>query len=300
MTQLWRRGPSGPQRVDLFTRAYNGYRAVNLAIAGQQSDPPPVVPDPPAEPPTEPPATEPVGTPIERLLSGDPWYVAHRLGGQEYPEYTRAGMEACLAAGFKAFEVSVYRSSDGVFVCSHDWTTERTAGVRHEIWATSWETIQGLSQPGGAYTRLEDVVAMLPPDGVLFLDMKMTSGEAKPNQWNVGFETDLFNLLETLFDKPQERVVWKVFAEATSAERARAKGYQVCCMLYPTTLEGADLNRWDILGMEWHAPVDAWNTVNAAGKPTIGHIIYDAGQAQQARARGADGLMSTVPSLVHP
>lgn len=44
---------------------------------------------------------------VKRLLAGRPFYIAHRMGGMEFPEYTRQGLDASLRAGFKALEVSV-------------------------------------------------------------------------------------------------------------------------------------------------------------------------------------------------
>lgn len=237
---------------------------------------------------------------IDQFLSADRFFVAHRLGGGEFPEHTTAGLEASIAAGFKAFEFSTYRSSDGVYVGSHDWTTERTTGVRHEIWNTDWATLSQLQQQAGPLIRLQDAVAAMPADGILVLDHKTTSASASSNQGDLASESDLFNLLDELFDKPQERVIWKVFSNGASAERARAKGYKVMCMLYENELPTAKYDRWDVLGLEYNASKAAWDTINGTGKPTIAHIIYNQGQADTAWANGARGVMSSVPTVVRP
>ena len=44
---------------------------------------------------------------VARLLAGRPFYISHRMGGSEYPEFTRRGLDASLRAGFTALEVSV-------------------------------------------------------------------------------------------------------------------------------------------------------------------------------------------------
>lgn len=247
-------------------------------------------------------APEVVGgpSPVEEVFSERPFYVAHRLGGTEFPEHTTAGMRASIDAGFRAFEFSTYPTSDGVFIGSHDWTTERTTGVLREIWQTRWSEIQTLTQEAGPIIRLEDAVDMLPDDGVLVLDHKSTSSNGSPNASDLASETRLFDKLATLFPDPTKRVVWKLFAEASSAERARNRGYQVMCMLYPSTMVGADYDRWDILGMEYNASQALWDELKAQGKPTIAHIITTDAQARTGLSRGADGLMSSVPTLVHP
>ena len=63
---------------------------------------------------------------VKRLLAGRPFYIAHRMGGTEFPENTRQGLDASLRAGFKALEVSVRRCASGEFVAIHDWKTTRT------------------------------------------------------------------------------------------------------------------------------------------------------------------------------
>lgn len=246
-------------------------------------------------------APAPSGTAIDSFLAARPFYTAHRLGGTEYPEHTIQGMNAAINAGFTAFEFSTYQTRDGVFIGSHDWTTERTTGQYHEIWDTDWSTIQTLDQQAGPIIRLEDAVAAMPEDSVLVLDHKATSNRAgTPPAGDLASETALFDLLETLFDNPTERVIWKVFVNASSAERARARGYQVMCMLYPSEVPSADFTRWDILGMEYNAPQEIWDTLLATGKPTIAHVIVNSTQAATGLSRGAHGLMSSVPSVVAP
>lgn len=245
-------------------------------------------------------APAPEDNPIDTLLTNRPFYVAHRLGGTEYPEHTMQGMNAAIGAGFTAFEFSTYQTRDRVFIGSHDWTTERTTGQYHEIWDTDWPTIQTLNQPAGPIIRLEDAVAAMPEDSVLVLDHKATSASSTYHEGNRRSEAALFDLLETLFDNPTERVIWKLFAYADSDERAAERGYKTMCMLYPEEVADADLSRWDILGMAWNAPKETWDTLLATGKPTIAHIIVNSGQAATGLSRGAHGLMSSVPSVVAP
>lgn len=245
-------------------------------------------------------APAPDGPPIDTLLANRPFYVAHRLGGTEYPEHTMQGMNAAINAGFTAFEFSTYQTRDGVFIGSHDWTTERTTGQYHEIWDTDWSTIQTLNQPAGPIIRLEDAVAAMPEGSVLVLDHKNTSARSDFHAGSRASESELFDLLDTLFDVPQDRVIWKVFGGSDSDSRARERGYKTMCMLYPSEVAGADLNRWDILGMEYNATQEIWDTLLATGKPTIAHIIVNPGQAATGMSRGAHGLMASVPSVVAP
>lgn len=239
---------------------------------------------------------------VTRFLSSRPFYVSHRMGGTEYPEFTRAGLDASLRAGFKAIEVSVRRCASGEFVAIHDWKTSRTVpGTDYQIWNTSWETLRGLRQASGGFMRLTDIVDQISDDVVLAIDHKTTSSEDQRNPGDLASEEALFEYLDTTFGgHPERRVLWKVFARGTSAARAKARGYRTMAMLYPSEVATSDLSQWDVIGMEWGASVDVWNAMLASGRPTIAHIIVNEAQAQQALAKGAAGLMASYPSRVHP
>lgn len=252
-------------------------------------------------------APEPVPPVVDRdhvaeFLAATPFYVAHRLGGTEYPEFTRRGLDASLAAGFKALELSVRRCSTGEFVLIHDWVTTRTVpGTDYQIWNTPWSTLAGLQQASGGFLRLTDVMDSVPSDVVLAVDHKVTSDKQTFSSGDMDSEVALFALLEEhLGAQAQKRVIIKHFIQGGVVARAKAKGYRTMCMMYPNEVAGAPLTDWDVLGMEWNAPDDVWATLRATGKPLIAHIITTQAQATRARERGATGLMSSVPSQVHP
>ena len=239
---------------------------------------------------------------VERFLAARPFYIAHRMGGTEYPEFTRQGLDASLRAGFKALEVSVRRCASGEFVAIHDWKTTRTVpGTDYQIWNTPWSTLSKLRQASGPFLRLSDIVERIPSNVVLAIDHKTTSSQDQRNPGDLASEDQLFDYLDTAFGgHPERRVIWKIFAKGTSAARAKARGYRTMAMLYPSEVAAADLSQWDVIGMEWSAGADVWNALLASGRPTIAHIIVNEAQAQQALAKGATGLMASYPSRVHP
>ena len=239
---------------------------------------------------------------VERFLAARPFYIAHRMGGTEYPEFTQQGLEASLRAGFKALEVSVRRCASGEFVAIHDWKTTRTVpGTDYQIWNTPWSTLSKLRQASGPFLRLSDIIERIPDDVVLAIDHKTTSSQDQRNPGDLASEDQLFDYLDTAFGgHPERRVIWKIFAKGTSAARAKARGYRTMAMLYPSEVAAADLSQWDVIGMEWSAGADVWNALLASGRPTIAHIIVNEAQAQQALAKGATGLMASYPSRVHP
>lgn len=279
----------GDETGGLYLRRRNG-GDVALAVRGVT-----VAPEP-----TPPPAPE--RDHVAEFLAATPFYVAHRLGGTEYPEFTRRGLDASLAAGFKALELSVRRCATGEFVLIHDWVTTRTVpGTDYQIWNTPWSTIAGLQQASGGFLRLTDVMDSVPQDVVLAIDHKVTSDKQTASTGDMESEAALFALLEErLGPAARRRVLIKHFIQGGVSARARARGYRTMCMMYPNEIAGADLTTLDVLGMEWNAPDDVWTTLRATGKPLIAHIITTQAQATRARERGATGLMSSVPSQVHP
>lgn len=282
MPDLWLRRAGGDVRGTMWERASGGDRWV----AGTRvvSKPVPV----------------PTGSVVDRFLASKPFYVAHRLGGTEYPEFTQKGLTESLRAGFKALELSVRRCSTGEFVLIHDWVTTRTVqGTDYQIWNTPWSVLSGLQQASGGFMRLTDVVNQVGSDIVLAIDHKVTSSKATGSQGDTNSEKALFDYLDTI-PNAKDRVLIKQFVNGGIADRAKTKGYKSMCMMYPNEVAGADLSTWDVLGMEWNAPDDVWATLKATGKPLIAHIITTKDQADQALSKGATGLMASVPSVVHP
>ena len=61
-----------------------------------------------------------------RSHRGSPFFIGHRGSGDVVPEHTLEAYQAALAWGAKALEISVCSTKDGVLVCNHDLTLERT------------------------------------------------------------------------------------------------------------------------------------------------------------------------------
>lgn len=282
MPDLWLRRTGGDVRGTMWERANGGDRWV--AGTRRVSKPTPA----------------PVGSAVDRLLASKPFYVAHRLGGTEYPEFTQKGLTESLKAGFKALELSVRRCATGEFVLIHDWVTTRTVpDTAYQIWNTPWSVLSGLQQASGGFMRLPDVVNQVGSDIVLAIDHKVTSSKPTGSQGDMESEQALFDYLDTI-PNAKDRVLIKQFVGGGVGARAKAKGYKNMCMMYPNEIPGADLSMFDVLGMEWNADQGVWNTLKATGKPLIAHIITTRQQADEALDRGATGLMASVPSVVHP
>lgn len=255
----------------------------------------------------------PVSHTIASMIASEPFYAAHRCGGTNYPEFSMRGADASVARGYKALELSVYACATGEFVCSHDWTTERMTGVRHEIHETPWSTLSELtstaefttdpSQSRTPLIRLSDVVAKYGETHVLFIDHKDTSaGNGESSSSKLAEEARLLDYLETI-PGSHDRIVWKVFAPATaSRDRAAARGFKSWGIYYATEMAslGANASLFDILGMEYNAAQVHWDTLKETGRPVMAHIVGTLAQVTAGTTRGADGFMCSATATLGP
>ena len=68
-----------------------------------------------------------------RRQRGPSYFIAHRGSGDVYPEHSFPAYDAALAWGAQAMEVSVQRTSDGVLICMHDDTYDRTTTLKGAV-----------------------------------------------------------------------------------------------------------------------------------------------------------------------
>lgn len=226
-----------------------------------------------------------LATPVQAWLASSPYYCAHRGGDVDWPEETLyAYSQAAAWSPRLALEVSVWQSSDGVWVCSHDRTTARVFGTSYDIPTTPWSTLQTLRTTVGnqPIAKLVDVLnAYATGNRVLFIDNKN-------NQSIAAF----YVLLDSYGGGA--RFVIKGFQTDTSmATEAHARGYLTWGYYYEADVPSLPSTQasWDLLGMDYTASTAAWSSVLSYSKPVLGHIIPDAAGKTTALGKGATGLM---------
>ena len=281
----------------LSRRAFLGgaAAAITLATSGCQSREAPAV---------SPPVTVPA------LLDGNPFYIAHRGGGSDWPELTTyAYQQAVKLPGLKAVEVSVALSSDGVLVCSHDATTGRLTEQSYVISKTPWSTLAKLTvsaaetrdpkQPSQPFSKLDDVLNVLSDNFVVFIEPKTSIADVP--------------LMKRLmaWDQPQ-RVVWKQPINSQRFAEAKRHGFSTWgYVLNDPAHLGANLTRYaadpavDMLG----APLaesdklcdNVVSTATSNGKLTVAFTVSSATDRQRALGLGCRGLMvSAIRELLPP
>ena len=231
---------------------------------------------------------------VASLVAQQPFYIAHRGGGGDWPEMTAyAYAQAAKIRGLQALEMSVCLTADGVLVCSHDPTTLRTTGVDLTIRDQTWATLSALQvtaaatnnpgPPARPLTRFDELAERYHDRYVLFCEPKVPEA-AEP----------LLALLGTL--RSPERVVWKQYVTSPYWARAKQAGFGTWGYLLNQASHIGAVDRWaadpaiDLLG----AGIE-----ESRGKKTIAWPIDSTADRDRALALGVAGLMtSDVAELV--
>jgi glycerophosphoryl diester phosphodiesterase len=239
---------------------------------------------------------------VNRLIAGTPFYIAHRGGGDNWPEMTAYAYEqAAKLPGLLAIEISVCCSADGVLVCSHDPTTQRLTGVPYTIASEPWATLSKLkvtssftldpSQPSRPLSRFDEVIEQHIGRFVAFVEPK-TPGAVQP-------------LMEKMASLNQpERVVWKQPINQPNFGTAKSHGFATWgYVLNEPGHLGDNLRQFaatpaiDMLGAQRSQPdsslIPVIDEAAAYGKETIMWNIRNADDRTRALRLGCQGMMTS-------
>lgn len=239
---------------------------------------------------------------VTAMLAASPFYISHRGGSRDFPEMSLYAYGQSVLRGYGAIELSLARTSDGVWFGLHDATLDRTSGVTGvTASAITWAQVQSYeilgstasNNPGQAnrpYMRFEELMDLYYATHVIFIDPKVVAS---------GFRQELLNMMDALPDTPTDRIIAKYYGVSGGvgntgwAFEASSRGYTTWGYFYQSdaanfaTYQG----HWDILGLEYGADQATWDTLLAYNKPVIGHVAPDAAAASSALTKGADGVV---------
>lgn len=268
-------------------------------------------PDPNAEPPAQPSGVEvhgegsarvwvheapqdvpaqmramPSGYPsIDAMVAQKGFLVAHRGGSTSWPEMSMRAYTNSVAHGAGALEVSVGRTSDGVWVLAHDQNLQRVdpAAPDTPIAQMTWAEVQRYRTAGEKILRIEEYLEAYGRSHVTVLDPKYSA-----QQW-----ADLARLLPA---DSKGRVIWKSAGDATwLAAQWKAAGWRCWGYAYAQHASDGSLAKWapswDYLGFPWDAPALAWKVATSFGKPVWAHICPSKAAYDQGLQNGAVGCM---------
>lgn len=234
---------------------------------------------------------------VDSLLANKPIYVAHRGGSADWVEETFFAYTQAYNWNINlALEISIWQTSDGIWVASHDQTTGRMFGTDLDIPTNTYATLSSLRTTTGNYpiAKLTDILTAY-ADGsrVFFIDDK---GQQDT--------TGLLNILDTYGGK--NNFIAKGFGSSTTwADAASARGYQTWGYYYDADVGNGNLSatqsHWSLLGMDALAATSGdWTAVKSYGKIVLAHIIATAAQKSTATGFGADGYVASGVQEVVP
>ncbi|NRD27112.1 glycerophosphodiester phosphodiesterase family protein [Frigoribacterium sp. VKM Ac-2836] len=254
----------------------------------------------------------PPARPVDALRAARPATVAHRGGSLDWPEMSMFAYRRSVEAGVDGLEMSLARTSDGVWFGLHDETLDRTSGTTgfvasEHTWAEverqriSAAETSDPTQSDQPYARFDEIVREFGREHALFVDPKYVAARFYP---------ELFEIARTQLGTADltQTLVGKGYCTQTEwGDLVRAEGCQTWGYYYADELaDDPELltrtsGSWTLLGLDWSAPAATWATMAATGKPVYGHIVPDLADAHTALDQGAVGLVvSGVAEVVGP
>lgn len=227
--------------------------------------------------------------------------VAHRGGSRDWPEMSMLGYANSVKLGAQALEISLARTSDGVWFGLHDPTLDRTSGTTGFVAAEhTWQEVSQYritaaettnpAQPSQPYLRFDELVAAYAATHIIYVDPKIVPAR---------YHAELFAMMARA-PAPTRAFVAKGYCTAADwAAEATSRGYRTWGYYYaadlasdPHLLETTQ-SRWTTLGLDYTAASAVWKQVKGYRKPVLAHVVPDAAAAESARQRGADGIVAS-------
>lgn len=246
------------------------------------------------------PTPEARGKLVTPLLASDRFTIAHHASWLDWPEESLYAYRRSAALGVDAFEVSLARTSDGVWFGLHDATLDRTSGTSgFEAAKHTWAEVQehrisaaATKDPGQQdrpYVRFDDVLDTFGGTHTLFVDPKVASPAYYP---------ELLRLVAKHVDDPHQSVIAKGYCTQTEwATIAQRRGFETWGFYYGAEIaEMPDLlsstqQLWSLVGLNFGADDAEWTTVRALGKTIVGHVLPSPEAVRISMSHGAAGLM---------
>lgn len=220
------------------------------------------------------------------MIASAPFFVAHRGGSVDWAEMSVRGMTESAARGVGALEVSLGRTSDGVWFGLHDDTLDRTSGLTGlpKVSTMTWAQVQTYKNGNDRYYTLEELVKPWAKSHVIFIDPKYDHNRM----------AELVPKLNALISP--SRVVIKFYGDnARLANDARAAGYKSWGYFYAADFDSGmyekNKGNWDLLGLPYDAATVYWDTIKLQNKPILAHIAPSRAAVDMALSKGAAGVM---------
>lgn len=245
---------------------------------------------------------------VQDMLSQDEIYWAHRGGSRDFPEMSLYAYGQAALLSYGCLELSLARTSDGVWFGLHDENLNRTSGTTGLGAASTmtWAQVQTYeilgsmaannpTQPNRPYARLEDILDTY-SHHLFVIDVKYATA----------YREELLNILDSYGGA--ERFIGKSYGVGSAgfASSFTARGYQRWGYFYGSdipSLNTTHVNQWTLIGMDYAASQSNWDTLasyRTNGQRMMGHICPDLAAVATARGKGAAGFMVSGVRAVDP
>lgn len=246
---------------------------------------------------------------VAEMLATPGFTWAHRGGSASYPEHSLYAYTQSVMRGYGVLEVSMGRTSDGVWFGLHDQSTDRTSGGTYgNASSQTWAQIQAqqiVIGPKGApqpYLSWDELLSIYGATHVFVLDPKYALGS---------YRTEFLNMVFN--DLGPTRAIIKYSGVGSGAAflstSAQAMGFETWGFFYAADASAAQGGTgtlqtwgpsWTLIGMDYTAPQAVWDEALALGKPIIGHIAPNQTAYDTAIAKGASGVQVSGVAAVNP
>jgi glycerophosphoryl diester phosphodiesterase len=231
---------------------------------------------------------------VNDLLGTSPFFIGHRGSGMESPEHTMLAYETAVASGVKAIEVSVNVTADGIPVCIHDTTLDRTTNVTGNVSDWTYAALKNkvrtnakpLLGPGWVEQEiptLRQVLDRFLGRVVIFLEAKSNAAVAPVQQ-----------MLTDHFSHAYRSLVWKAHYLATTFAWAKARNIRTWAYVDAATTD-AQINAMPTAPDMWGVPHTMTNTriqqIVARGLPTICWEVHRRSDVTRLQGLGVQGMM---------
>lgn len=238
-----------------------------------------------------------------------PLYSAHRGGSLHWPEHSLRAYTQAALNGFPCFEVSLARTSDGVYVCNHDASLNAVVwgGVTGlpDISTMTWVQVQqySLGGPSGflergpePVLRLDELLKHYGKSHVFMIDPKSIPSTYYP---------EILDFLDLHGGNSRFIGKW-VGTNVPWSQALKDRGYESWGAFYAadwtpgTGFNVAWADQWSMLGLDYSASQAHWDEITATGKPVLAHVCPDQAAVEIGRAKGASGFQCSGIDAIDP
>ncbi|WP_022868149.1 glycerophosphodiester phosphodiesterase [Schaalia vaccimaxillae] len=237
-----------------------------------------------------------------------PIILAHRGGGLEAVENTRAAFEHTRSLGLRHIETDVHLSADGKVVISHDETLDRCYNATGEIRRFTWRELSDLHNEAGEAMMLLDEALEAFPDMYFNIDAK-SAGVEGPLMQVINQHNAADRVLLASFSEPRLRTIRAAMATGV----ATSLGIDAVCRLVACAKTATSPAFWRIPGPRQGAiaaqvpatygPVTVIDQRFVAAAHTAGLAVHawtidEADEVVRLVELGVDGIVTNRPQMV--